>query len=214
MHRMTRNSIAATAASLACTFVARAADPSVDALLLAEQQDAKTAGSAAAAPVVPVAAVPAKFGTKDTWRLDVEGEGMTDLDAAWQAQFRIGAAWFFAQDAELAFYGTGGYVWQPGTDAATYGFDMEVRWHFLARDTWSLFGSIGGSVMGSTQAVPSGGSELNFTPSIGGGATFEVAPDVRTYVELRWYHISNAGTHADNPGRNNIALWAGLSFAL
>ena len=146
--------------------------------------------------------------------MNIEGEWIGDFEDANQAQGRIGASWFFVQDAELAFYGTGGYAWQPGEDAGTYGLDLELRWHFLAREEWSLFASAGGGVMGSTAPVPDGGSPFNFTPSVGAGATFEVADDTRLYVSARWYHVSNGGTYANNPGRNGLGLWVGLSFAL
>ena len=158
-------------------------------------------------------AVP-RFGAKDSWRLNLEGEWMADFQDANEVQGRIGAAWFFVDNAELALYGTGGYVWQPGEDAGTYGIDLEARWHFLARETWSLFGSIGCGVMGSTASVPSDGSEFNFTPSIGAGATMEVAENTRLYMSARWFHISNAQTYADNPGRDNLAVWFGLSFGM
>ncbi len=212
---------------------ARAEDAWVDALDLQQAQAAQPASAqapaSAPAPATqqpaadavvttpPAAAAPAPraaFGTKDSLRLDIEGDGMWDFENAGQFQGRIGLAWFCAQNVELAFYATGGYVWQDGGNAGTYGFDVELRWHFLAREEWSLFGSIGGGVMGSTRSVPSDGSPFNFTPSLGLGGTYEVAPDTRLYAEARWYHISNAETYVDNPGRNNLGIWVGLSFAL
>ena len=167
----------------------------------------------AAAPTVTAVTTP-RFGAKDSWRLNFEGEWMGDFQDANELQGRIGAAWFFVDNAELALYGTGGYVSQPGQDAGMYGIDLEARWHFLARETWSLFGSIGCGVMGSTASVPSDGSEFNFTPSIGAGATIEVAENTRLYMSARWYHISNAQTYADNPGRDNLGVWVGLSFGM
>ena len=154
------------------------------------------------------------FGAKDSWRLNLEGDWIGDFEGANEFQGRIGAAWFFVQNAELALYGTGGYVWQPGTEAGTYGLDLEVRWHCIAREDWSVFLSIGGSVMGATEPVPADGTSFCLTPSAGFGATFEVAEDTRLYLSARWYHISNGGTSASNPGRDNLSLWAGLSFGL
>jgi len=178
----------------------------------ANQQPA--ADAVITAPPAEAPAPRVAFGTKDSLRLDIEGEGLWDFENAEQFQGRIGLAWFCAQNVALAFYATGGYVWQDGGNAGTYGFDIELRWHFLAREEWSLFGSIGGGVMGSTRSVPSDGSPFNFTPSLGLGGTYEVAPDTRLYAEGRWYHISNAETYVDNPGRNNLGIWVGLSFAL
>jgi hypothetical protein len=187
-----------------------ASDASKPAVL--QEQAPADASSPANLPKANLA-VP-RFGAKDSWRLNLEGEWMADFQDANEVQGRIGAAWFFVDNAELALYGTGGYVWQPGEDAGTYGIDLEARWHFLARETWSLFGSIGCGVMGSTASVPSDGSEFNFTPSIGAGATMEVAENTRLYMSARWFHISNAQTYADNPGRDNLAVWFGLSFGM
>jgi hypothetical protein len=176
-------------------------------------QATQAAPATPATPIVTAVTTP-RFGAKDSWRLNFEGEWMGDFQDANELQGRIGAAWFFVDNAELALYGTGGYVSQPGQDAAMYGIDLEARWHFLARETWSLFGSIGCGVMGSTASVPSDGSEFNFTPSIGAGATIEVAENTRLYMSARWYHISNAQTYADNPGRDNLGVWVGLSFGM
>lgn len=194
----------------------------MDALLLHEQA-ATTAGPAPASqgtrapegsamPDGP--ALHAAFGARDSFRLNVEADWIYDFADADELQVRVGAAWFFFDNVELAFYFTGGYVWQPESDAGTYGLDMELRWHVLAFERWSVFASVGGGVMGSTASVPATGSPFNFTPSIGGGVTFEVAPDTRAYVGARWFHVSNGGTYAANPGRDNLSLWAGLSFAL
>jgi hypothetical protein len=172
------------------------------------------AGRTDALSLLPAAAPKPAFGTKDSWRFNLEGDWMDDFEGANEVQARVGAAWFFVDGAELAMYGTGGYVWQPVEDAGTYGFDLEVRWHALSFERWSAFLSIGGSVMGSTAAVPSGGSSFNFTPNVGAGITLDVMQDTRLYLSARWYHISNAGLYADNPGRDSLSLWAGLSFAM
>lgn len=165
---------------------------------------------------LPEPASPARprFGARDSLRLDVEGDWIYDFADADELQARVGLAWFVFDNVELAMYLTGGYVWQPGTDVGTFGLDLELRWHFLAFESWSLFSSIGGGMMGSTASVPSDGSPFNFTPSLGGGVTVEVAADTRLYLAARWFHISNGGTYAANPGRDNLSVWAGLSFSL
>lgn len=189
--------------------------PVGDALALLEARQPQGAAVRDDAPVPAAAPVPvARFGAQWSWRLNVEADWIGDFQGANEAMARIGASWFFFENVELAGYVTGGYVWQAVEDAGTYGLDLELRWHFLAEDTWSLFASIGGGVMGSTASVPEGGSEFNFTPSAGLGATFEVAEGLRLYLSARWFHVSNAGTFADNPGRDNLSLWAGLSFGL
>jgi hypothetical protein len=171
-------------------------------------------GRTDALSLMPAAAPKPAFGSKDSWRLNLEGDWMDDFEGANQVQARVGAAWFFVDNAELALYGTGGYVWQPVEDAGTYGLDLEIRWHAFAFDRWSAFASIGSSVMGSTADVPSGGSSFNLTPTVGAGITLEVMQDTRLYLSARWYHVSNAGLYANNPGRDSLSLWAGLSFAM
>jgi hypothetical protein len=199
------------------------ADATPSAIVAPSSQDGRPGTSAHPAPagdsvdalaLMPVAPAKAAFGSKDSWRLNFEGDWMDDFEGANAFQARVGAAWFFVDNAELALYGTGGYVWQPTQDAGTYGLDLEVRWHALAFDRWSLFASVGSSVMGSTAPVPNGGSSFNFTPTVGIGATLEVADDTRLYVSARWYHVSNAGLYANNPGRDSLSIWAGLSFGL
>ncbi|MFM8640637.1 MAG: acyloxyacyl hydrolase [Planctomycetota bacterium] len=205
----------AFASSLGTAALAGAGAAEGDALALLSQRqapDAAVRDDAAAPAVAPVPV--ARFGAQWSWRVNVEADWIGDLQGANEAMARIGASWFFFENVELAGYVTGGYVWQDVENAGTYGLDLELRWHFLAKETWSLFASIGGGVMGSTASVPEGGSEFNFTPSAGLGATFEVADGLRLYLSARWFHVSNAGTFADNPGRDNLSLWAGLSFGL
>lgn len=168
---------------------------------------------AAAAPVEP-APVPARFGAKDSWRLDIEGEWTGDLDAINLGLGRVGVAWFFVDDFEVALYATLGGASERSTDAFIYGGDLEFRWHLFAFDRWSIFASAGCGIIGATEPVPTGGTEFNFTPCAGAGVTFDVWEGTRLYLSARWFHLSNASTSSDNPGFNGLGLWAGLSFAL
>ena len=166
----------------------------------------------AAAPAIRAA--PARFGARDTVRLDVEGDWISDWSNLDIAQGRVGIAWFFADDVEWAIYGQGSAIWQPNQDAAAGGFDFELRWHFVQAEGWSLFAGVGIGMLEATEPVPVGGTQFNFTPSAGVGGTLALDGDTRLYVGLRWYHISNAGTSTNNPGMNGTSLWLGLSFGL
>ena len=64
----------------------------------------------------------------------------------------------------------------------------------------------------TTNNVPSSGSEFNFTPQAGFGVTYDVGQDMRVILGFRWHHISNAELYSDNPGRDSIIGYAGLSF--
>lgn len=206
-------------------------DTSVDALTLLDDQQAPPAEASTALPppgasagIPPADAKPAtaptavqqlvKFGARDSWRFNLEGDWISDWGDANFWQGRVGFSWFFVDNVEWAVYGTAGYVSQTGPNAFAGGLDMEIRWHFLAFENWSLFGSIGGGMLGSTRSVPAGGSQFNFTPSVGGGVTVDIAENTRLYASLRWYHISNAGTYAHNPGRDSTSVWIGLSFGM
>ncbi|MFM8785272.1 MAG: acyloxyacyl hydrolase [Phycisphaerales bacterium] len=167
-----------------------------------------------AAPAIAPAAAPVRFGAKDSWRLDLEGEWAGDLDAINLGLSRIGVAWFFVDHFEVALYATLGGASEASTDAFVYGGDLEFRWHFLAFERWSVFASAGCGIIGATEPVPTGGTEFNFTPCAGGGVTFDVWEGTRLYLSARWFHISNASTSSNNPGFNGLGLWAGLSFAL
>jgi hypothetical protein len=60
--------------------------------------------------------------------------------------------------------------------------------------------------------VPFDGSQFNFTPQAGLGATMDIGQNRRWLIGVRWFHISNASLYANNPGRNNIMVYTGLSL--
>lgn len=188
-----------------------AAATAVDARALLLGPDAGEAGVPAPGPA-PVAT---RFGAKDSLRLNVEGDWAGNLDGTNIGQGRLGIAWFFVDDFELAFYGSAGYAAESGASGAgVFGGDLQLRWHLFAADTWSVFLSGGCGMIGSSSPVPAGGTNFNFTPSAGVGATIDAWEGTRAYVSVRWYHVSNAGTSSGNPGFNGLDLWVGLSFAL
>jgi hypothetical protein len=111
------------------------------------------------------------------------------------------------------------YFDQAGDNAYGANFNLLARWHFLARDRWSLYVDGGGGVMSTTERVPDRtggidrGSDFNFTPQGGVGLSHRVAENTRMLVGLRWHHISNARTHDENPARDSLLVYAGFSFA-
>lgn len=155
-----------------------------------------------------------KFGEQNSLRLLVEGGWINDFDGANMVQARVGLAWFFYENIELDMLGTFDYVDQWGPDAFGGGFDLQVRWHVLAFEDWSFFVEIGGGVLGTSNNVPRNGSPFNFTPNAGIGITYALDESTRMYAGAGWFHISNAGSYARNPGRENAQLWLGFSFSL
>jgi hypothetical protein len=69
----------------------------------------------------------------------------------------------------------------------------------------------GGGVVFTNRDVPSGVSNVNFTPGMAVGVNVAHGK-AHWSVELRWLHISDAGLTAYNPGINTIQLRAGLGW--
>jgi hypothetical protein len=68
-------------------------------------------------------------------------------------------------------------------------------------------------MLSTNNPVPSGGSQFNFTPQAGIGVTIDVGErDARLVLGLKWHHISNASLYRDNPGRDSVEIYAGLTF--
>lgn len=152
------------------------------------------------------------FGAKDSWRWQVLGSWMNDFGDANQFEAEWSASWFFMQNVSMDFGLSGDAILQPGTDAGGGGASLMFRWHFLARQTWSLFADAGCGMLFTNEPVPSDGGRVNFTPRVGVGGTVDVGGDARLMAGIRWYHISNANTGQQNPGRDSIQVFAGLSF--
>jgi len=152
------------------------------------------------------------FGARGTLQFNVFGDYANDFEHDSMAGLQLGVSWFFIDnlslDAQLEQYG----VFQEGGDAYAIGPALAFRWHFLPYETWSLYADVGCGFIVSTRSVPIDGSEFNFTPRLGIGASFEIAPRARVMTGVRWFHISNANTSTPNPGRNSLELYAGLSL--
>lgn len=137
--------------------------------------------------------------------------------------FNAHVAWsnFFADDFEFAVEAAGWYFNQPGEDTGGVSGSMLFRWHALHDEnySWSVFVDAGIGLLGGFGEVPEGGSEFNFLPRIGGGATFALGPNEngqapRLMVGARWHHISNARIRgdSDNPARDALAGYIAIVF--
>ncbi|GAB4131453.1 MAG: hypothetical protein Fur0046_00450 [Cyanobacteria bacterium J069] len=99
---------------------------------------------------------------------------------------------------------------QPGDDAVGLNLGLLLRWHFVREETWSLYVDGGAGFLVTSEDTPAnGGSQFNFTPQVGGGATFRLQDQEQLMVGLRWHHISNAELYPPNPGRDSILLYVG-----
>ena len=190
------------------------AEPSANVRLVApDTGDAPR--STAAAPSAPRAGLNAAiqpFGAKDSWRWQLLGSWIGDFQGASQLEAEWSASWFFMQNVSLDFGLSGDAILQPGLDAGGGGASIMFRWHFLARQAWSVYADLGCGMLFTNEPVPSDGGRVNFTPRAGLGGTIEVSPSVRLMGGARWYHISNANTGESNPGRDSLQVYGGLSF--
>jgi len=179
------------------------------ALAAASESVAPPAGSSSATPLKPSSAA---FGSKDSWRWQLLGSWMGNFEGADQLELEWSASWFFMQNVSLDFGLSGDAILQPGLDAGGGGASLMLRWHFLAREDWSLFADIGCGMLFTNEPVPSDGGRVNFTPRAGMGGTLDVGGGARLMAGARWYHISNANTGQENPGRNSLQVFGGVTF--
>lgn len=141
------------------------------------------------------------------WAPDFEGS----LDANLHASLN----WFLIQDVEFSLEGAAWHFNQPGDNEGGGSLSIVFRWHFLNKESWSLFADAGIGALLATGDVPDGGTSFDLLPRLGAGATFRLDDqDTRLIVGVRWHHISNARINGDdeNPSRDAPMLYAGLVF--
>lgn len=165
----------------------------------------------------PVAVVsqrtPRPFGVEgDEW-ITIYGGVAHDFNNAWDTALYANYSRFFVDNVE---FGLEAALWnfsQTGDDAQGLSGSMFFRWHFVNRQSYSLFFDAGIGVMVATDLVPDEGTGFNFMPRAGGGATFKLGGSgARLITGLRWHHISNARIHGEerNPSRDAPMLYAGI----
>ena len=162
-----------------------------------------------------------EFGEKDSWRWMVQGGVGFEVSESANSFGLVGGgvSYFFIDDLSLDLELNGLYVNQHGEDAVGLNFVLLFRWHFVARETWSVYLDWGAGLLVTTEKVPgvtpqepAGGSKFNFNPQGGVGFTYAFDGQQRFFAGIRWYHISNAQIFDSNPGRDSIYFYAGASF--
>ncbi len=130
------------------------------------------------------------------------------------------AAWhhFLADDFEFNLTVGGWYHDQPGQDAGSGSVSIGFRWHFYddpKDDRWTAYLDAGIGLMGSSDEVPDGGTEINFIPRAGIGMTYRLGDSAnRLDFGVRWQHISNGSTFGadENPSRDSAMVYFGVVF--
>jgi lipid A 3-O-deacylase len=169
----------------------------------------------ATAPTTQPATQPASdFGNAGTQRWMITAGGGIDDDS--NTLWLLGGSieWFIADDLSLDLGVNAMYFDQEGDNAFGGGITLLVRWHFWKNhaNTISIYGDGGGGFLLTSDDVPFDGGRFNFVPQLGLGASFDIGHNHRLYTGARWLHISNANTNDDNPARDSLFVYAGLSL--
>ena len=154
------------------------------------------------------------FGAEGSTRWTITGGLGIDTGNTSNTEYGLGVGiqWFLVDDFAFApALNLWGFS-QEGENAFGVGLDLMFQWHFVKGESWSVYGDFGCGLLGTNHNVPSGGSQFNFTPQAGLGVTFDVGQDCRWLVGVRWHHISNASLYQNNPGRDSVLVYTGLSL--
>jgi lipid A 3-O-deacylase len=84
-----------------------------------------------------------------------------------------------------------------------------LKWDFERHGRWAPYAEIDGGLLFTTDQVPPGTSNVNFTPGAMAGIQF-FGHHWNPIVGVRYLHISNAGLSAPNPGINTVQVMVGL----
>ena len=156
-----------------------------------------------------------RFGEEGHWSWSLQFgtafvHDSTDFNLTWNPSV------FLADDFELVLSLGGWYFDQDdGDDAGGGSFSFGFRIHALGDEAkdWTGYLELGIGVLGTSDEVPVDGTEFNFLPRAGVGATFRLGDGPERFdVGVRWHHISNAtlGGSDDNPARDAPMVYFGV----
>lgn len=125
----------------------------------------------------------------------------------------MGSGWYAGRHdtfVELPLHLVGG----PGIDtSAMLGVNLLAAYTFTGHDTWQpyLFG--GGGILYSFADIPGMGADWNGNYQFAGGLRRVLDDPMHALlIEVRYHHISNAGTEDPNVPLNAIKLMIGYTF--
>jgi lipid A 3-O-deacylase len=84
-----------------------------------------------------------------------------------------------------------------------------LKWNFERHGRWAPYMEIDGGLLFTTDQVPPGTSNVNFTPGAAVGVQF-FGHHWNPMIGVRYMHISNAGLSEPNPGINTVQVMIGL----
>jgi hypothetical protein len=162
-----------------------------------------------------------KFGDTGFWTFNLGAAYANDFDGATDVAGVNSVSVFIASGLEFSLESAGWYFHQDGPDTGGISGSIAFRYHWFlgeqnasTRD-WSLFGEAGIGLLGAFNEVPDGGTNFNFMPRLGGGATFRLTDSgIRLLVGMRWHHISNGriSGDTDNPARDAVLVHTMIMF--
>lgn len=155
---------------------------------------------------------PPTFAQAGKQRWYVQGGLGADLDDDFFGLVGAGVSHFFYDGHSVNLELNGLAVDQQGNNAVGLNLALLLRSHWIRGENWSIYIDGGAGLLATTNDVPDAGSSFNFTPQIGGGATFAVNDTQRIMTGLRWYHISNASLFEANPGLDALYGYVGYNF--
>lgn len=128
----------------------------------------------------------------------------------------VRAHYYFGDEVSIGVGLEGYYVDQVRDDTVLGGANVHFRWHFLAHERYSLFFDAGIGVSYAGHDVPETGLHFNYTPRIGGGATFELRDGVHLLGGVRFFHLSNGNLKGvdENPSQDGALYFVGVLFTL
>lgn len=85
------------------------------------------------------------------------------------------------------------------------------RWNFTPHPRWSAFAELSMGGLWTTDAIPSGTSDLNFSAHWGGGVRIGRTAGNALLLAYRFQHFSNGNQFNSNPGVNSHVILAGWS---
>lgn len=105
-------------------------------------------------------------------------------------------------------------VSQPANTAYGIGFDpLGLKWNFQRHGRISPFAELAGGTLFTNHNVPPGTNKVNFTPQAALGVQV-LGAKYNVSLELRYFHISNAGLASPNPGVNTVQVRLGVGSFL
>ena len=85
------------------------------------------------------------------------------------------------------------------------------RWNFLPLRRWSVFAELSMGGLWTTDPLPEGTQNVNFTAHWGGGVRWHTSSQDSVVFSYRFQHFSNGNQLSTNPGVNSHVLLAGWS---